>query len=202
MMTVADTCDRPMEVSSKAARLSLDEREFIESSLGADRSVADVAQPLGRDRSTVHREVARCADRAGYDARWAHAAACARARRERTPKLAVDRVLAAAVAERLRLRDLVPDMVQPQRAGRCQGEAGARAHRLDLGHKRVIDLQRLYKPSFGPAHNRPCRGDRFDDIGPLQPPRAALSSRARRRDLTGVEPRRCQRGRHVRAPLR
>ena len=87
-----------------AARLSLDERVFIESSLGAGRSVADAAQRLGRDRSTVHRELARCAGRAGYDARWAHASACARARRERTPKLAVDRVLAAAVDERLKLR--------------------------------------------------------------------------------------------------
>ena len=80
-----------------AARLSLDERVFIESSLGAGRSVADAARRLGRDRSTVHRELARWGGRAGYDARWAHASACARARRERTPKLAVDRVLAAAV---------------------------------------------------------------------------------------------------------
>ena len=87
-----------------AARLSLDERVFVESSLGAGRGVADAARRLGRDRSTVHRELARCAGRAGYDARWAHASACARARRERTPKLAVDRVLAAAVAERLKLR--------------------------------------------------------------------------------------------------
>ncbi len=87
-----------------AARLSLDERVFIESSLGAGRSVADAAQRLGRDRSTVHRELARCAGRAGYDARWAHASPCAKARRERTPKLAVDRVLAAAVDERLKLR--------------------------------------------------------------------------------------------------
>ena len=45
-----------------AARLSLDERVFIESSLGASRSVADVARRLGRDPSTVHRELARCAD--------------------------------------------------------------------------------------------------------------------------------------------
>ena len=44
-----------------AARLSLDERVFIESSLGTGRSVADAAQRLGRDRSTVHRELARCA---------------------------------------------------------------------------------------------------------------------------------------------
>ncbi len=48
-----------------AARLSLDERVFIESSLGAGRSVADV----GRDRSTVHRELARCGGRGAYDAR-------------------------------------------------------------------------------------------------------------------------------------
>ena len=58
------------------AGLSLDERVFIESSLGAGRSVADVAQRLGRDRSTVHREQARCGERAGYDAR----SACARLR--------------------------------------------------------------------------------------------------------------------------
>ena len=32
-----------------AARLSLDERVFVESSLGAGRSVADAAQRLGRD---------------------------------------------------------------------------------------------------------------------------------------------------------
>ncbi|WP_428118710.1 IS30 family transposase [Candidatus Poriferisodalis sp.] len=87
-----------------AARLSLDERVFIESSLGAGRGVADVAQRLGRDPSTVHRELARCAGRAGYDARSAHAWACARARRVRASKLADDAVLAAAVNERLGLR--------------------------------------------------------------------------------------------------
>ena len=59
---------------------------------------------LGRDRSTVHRELARCGGRAGYDARAGDAWACARARRERTPKLARDPVLAAAVDERLKLR--------------------------------------------------------------------------------------------------
>ena len=64
-----------------AARLSLDERVFVESSLGAGRSVADAARRLGRDPS-----------------------ACARARRARMPKLARDRVLAAAVNERLKLR--------------------------------------------------------------------------------------------------
>ena len=87
-----------------AARLSLDERVFIESSLGAGRSVADAAQRLGRDPSTVHRELARCVGRAGYDARSAHAWACARARRVRVSKLADDPVLAAAVTERLKLR--------------------------------------------------------------------------------------------------
>jgi IS30 family transposase len=58
-----------------AARLSLDERVFIESALGAGRSVADVARRLGRDRSSVHRELVRCGGRADYDARWAHASA-------------------------------------------------------------------------------------------------------------------------------
>ena len=52
-----------------AARLSLDERVFVESSLGAGRSVADAARRLGRDRSTVHRELARCGGRAMTPAR-------------------------------------------------------------------------------------------------------------------------------------
>ena len=67
-----------------SARLSLDERVFIESSLGTGCSVADVAQRLGRDRSTVHRELARCAGRAGYDAgiRWAACRQRARGRDE------------------------------------------------------------------------------------------------------------------------
>jgi IS30 family transposase len=104
MMTVANACNRPMEVSSMAARLSLDERVFIESALGAGRSVADAARRLGRDPSTVHRELDRCGERADYDARWAHASACARARRARAPKPARDPVPAAAVNECLRLR--------------------------------------------------------------------------------------------------
>ena len=89
-----------------AARLSLDARVFVESSLGGGpqrRGRSAAAGPW--TPSTVHRELARCAGRAGYEARSAHASArCARARRERTPKLAVDPVLAAAVDECLRLR--------------------------------------------------------------------------------------------------
>ena len=72
---------------------------------GAGRSVADAARRLGRDPSTVHRELARCAGRAGCDARSAHAWACARARdRVRVSKLADDAVLVATVNERLGLR--------------------------------------------------------------------------------------------------
>ena len=85
MMAVGNTCNRPMEVSGMAARLSLDERVFVESSLGAGRGVAEVALRLGRDASTVHRELARCGGRAGSDARSAHASAGARARRQRAP---------------------------------------------------------------------------------------------------------------------
>ena len=44
MMAVAYTCIRPIEVSGMAARLSLGERVFVESSLGAGRGVADVAR--------------------------------------------------------------------------------------------------------------------------------------------------------------
>ena len=59
---------------------------------------------LGRDPSTVWREIDRSSTPGGYDAEVAQAAADARARRPKTPVLAADPELAAAVTDGLRAR--------------------------------------------------------------------------------------------------
>ena len=87
-----------------ARRLCLDERARIEAMARAGRGAARIARCLGRHRSTVQRELARAGGPQEYRAGFAQQAAGARARRPRAPKLARDRVLAAAVAERLEQR--------------------------------------------------------------------------------------------------
>ena len=73
------------------------------------------------------------------------------------------------------LRDLVPDMVQQQRTSGYKGTAVLK-HGLDLGHQRVIDLQRLGGPERRLCLQRPRRSDRVDGVGLVQSPRAALIS--------------------------
>ena len=79
-----------------AQRLSLDERARVEVMITAGVSVAEAERRLGRDPSTIHRELALNRDGA-YDAGAAQAAAAARARRPKAPKLAADAALAATV---------------------------------------------------------------------------------------------------------
>ena len=80
-----------------AQRLSSEERVRVDEMARAGVDVDEMARRLGRHRSTVHRELKRCGGRCGYDAEAAQAAADLRARRPKTPKLAGDPVLAAAV---------------------------------------------------------------------------------------------------------
>ena len=87
----------PVEVHSMAQRLSSEERVRVDEMARAGVDVDEMARRLGRHRSTVHRELKRCGGRCGYDAEAAQAAADLRARRPKTPKLAGDPVLAAAV---------------------------------------------------------------------------------------------------------
>ena len=84
-----------------AQRLSSEERARIEAMRAAGVGVEETARRLGKHRSTVCRELGRNSTRGGYGAQAAQAAARARAVRPKTPKLAADRGLAAAVAERL-----------------------------------------------------------------------------------------------------
>ena len=84
-----------------ARRLCFEERARIEAMSAQGVGAAETARRLGRDPSTVYRELSRGGGRAGYDAEAAQAAAKARARRPKEPKLAADPVLAAAAAELL-----------------------------------------------------------------------------------------------------
>ncbi len=84
-----------------AQRPSSDERARIEAMRAAGASVDDTARRLGRHRSTVYREL----ERGGvYDAEAAQTATEARAARPKTPALAADPGLAAAMSERLAMR--------------------------------------------------------------------------------------------------
>ena len=87
-----------------ARRLDFEERARIEAMRTQGVGVAEIAVRLGRDPSTIHRELGRGGAAGGYEAATAQAAAEARARRPRVPKLAADAVLAAAVCEGLRAR--------------------------------------------------------------------------------------------------
>ena len=84
-----------------ARRLCLDERARIEAMAGAGFGAGEMAQQLGRHRSTVQREVARGGGPQRYRAVGAQQSADTGAARPKAPKLACDPVLGAAVAERL-----------------------------------------------------------------------------------------------------
>ena len=104
MMAGVTTSMQPVEVDIMAARLSFAERARVEALRAAGVAVATVAQRLGRDPSTIHRELTRDRGGDGYDAAVAQRLADRRALRPKTPKLAADRVLAAMVRERQSMR--------------------------------------------------------------------------------------------------
>ena len=87
-----------------AQRLSFDERARIEAMQRAGVSVADTARRLGRDPSTIYRELKRGGGAGGYDAVSAQVAAEQRAARPKTPKLAADPELGSAALELLTQR--------------------------------------------------------------------------------------------------
>ena len=92
---------RPLSATAwnpSRARLSLDEREEIRVGLERGDTFTAIAAKIGRAVSTVSREVKANGGRDAYRAHLAHQAACERARRPKTPKLACPR-LAGQVAE-------------------------------------------------------------------------------------------------------
>lgn len=87
-----------------AERLSLAERARIEALADAGTRIDEIAELIGRDRSTVYRELDRGRGRDGvYRAEPAHTAAGRRARRPKTAKLEADPALAGEVKARLAL---------------------------------------------------------------------------------------------------
>jgi transposase, IS30 family len=84
--------------------LSLTEREEIALGVAREHSLRRIGRDLGRDVSTISREVARHGGRAGYRAVAAERVARERARRPKTAKLAGDPVLRDRVQAGLRDR--------------------------------------------------------------------------------------------------
>ena len=115
-----------------AQRLSLDERARVEAMITAGVSVAEAARRLGRDPSTIHRELALNRDGA-YDAEAAQAAAAARARRPKTPKLAADAALAATVGALLAHR-MSPHAISALVAGEGASIAAETIYRACYDH--------------------------------------------------------------------
>ena len=103
-MVGEESATEPMEVFSMAQRLCFDERTRIEVMSEAGLSVAEMADRLGRCRSTVYRELGRGGGRDGYRAGRAHRRTGVDAARPKVHKLAGDAVLAGEVAEGLKLR--------------------------------------------------------------------------------------------------
>lgn len=85
--------------------LSLEEREVIAVGIAAGRSAIETARELGRDPSTVRREIARHGGPGKYSAVAADRRACRSRARPKQSRLEADPTLAAYVAKRLGLRD-------------------------------------------------------------------------------------------------
>ena len=90
---------KPSDWAPSAARLSLAEREEISRGLERDDSFRAIAGAIGRDPSTVSREVNANGGRSHYRAWRAHRAAQERARRPKPAKLASCPKLRAQVEE-------------------------------------------------------------------------------------------------------
>ena len=88
-------------VAQSPHRLSFEERERILVGIARGESNSEIARALGRHRSTIGREIARCGRRHHYRALSAERAAQQRARRPKPTKLASNRRLLAEVERRL-----------------------------------------------------------------------------------------------------
>jgi IS30 family transposase len=95
---------RPPRRLRSSLVLSSREREEISRGVVGGRSMRTMAASLGRAPSTISREISRNGGRHAYRASAADASAWQRARRPKRCKLAVHRLLAHLVAEKLRLQ--------------------------------------------------------------------------------------------------
>lgn len=88
-----------------AQPLTLPEREEIRAGIAATESVQEIADRLGRHRTTIHAEIERNGGRRRYRATAAQARADRARARPKTPKLVADWELALHVAARLKAKD-------------------------------------------------------------------------------------------------
>ena len=95
---------RPPQRVRSSRVLSLSEREEISRGVVAGCSMRTMAASLGRAPSSISREISRNGGQQVYRASEADASAWRRARRPKRCKLAVNRLLAHLVAEKLRLQ--------------------------------------------------------------------------------------------------
>ena len=94
---------RPPQRRRSRLALTLSEREEISRGVAAGRSLRSIAASLGRECSTVSREIRRNGGRRDYRAGEADEAARDRARRPKICRLVQNRALARIVAEKLQL---------------------------------------------------------------------------------------------------
>ena len=97
--------------ASAGSRLGLEEREEISRGLACERSLRGIAAMLGRDVSTVSREVARNGGRDAYRAAVAQAGACVRGRRPRPSVFDSNRRLAGVVESWLEYEQWSPTQI-------------------------------------------------------------------------------------------
>jgi IS30 family transposase len=115
----------------KGRCLTFSEREEIAVARAGGESMRSIARRLGRSPSTVSRELARNADRAGgYRATTAHALAYERASRPKPSKLATNVVLRAKVEQDL-MRRYSPEQIvgRLRRISRTTRRCGCRPRR-------------------------------------------------------------------------
>jgi IS30 family transposase len=157
------------------AALSLDEREVIAVAIGADRSLVDIAVELGRDPSTIRREVARNGGRAKYSAVRAQRRADRRRARPKLSKLEADPVLAAHVAERLQAKDS-PVTISIELARGVHGLSGKISHEtiyqalyrrrgLDVEARECLHLKRRRRKPR--TQQRPCTSHSLQHYQPI-----------------------------------
>ena len=94
---------RPPERRRSSSALTLEEREEISRGIATGHSLRSIAASLGRDPSTICREIQRNGGQRGYRANRADQAAWDRAHRPKSCKLVENRALARIVASKLQL---------------------------------------------------------------------------------------------------
>jgi transposase, IS30 family len=153
------------------SQLDLDERRTLFRLVEARRPVGEIAERLGRHRSTVYRELGRDRFRDGDRGFCGYfpltAQDLARRRRRRRRKLAAEEGLRAHVTERLKAG------WSPQQIDRRQAQAGAgwRACRLPRDHlpARLRAGGPRGRPLPSPAQGAPAAGQPLRPQAPRRP---------------------------------